>query len=88
MLDASVTTRQKPSQPGTRDTFRYAAGPVRAVDPQLKARALLALFCRDDVLERRMSAEMREILGIVSRAAKPYVGPTSRRSSRSSGWGH
>jgi len=36
---------------------------------QLKARALLAIFCRDAVLEARMSPEVREILGIAARTA-------------------
>ncbi len=83
MLDTPATTRPKFS-PRVPERIRYA-GPVRAVDPQLKARALLALFCRDDVLEQHMSPEMREILDIVSRgaAAKPYHGPASRHLPRS-----
>ena len=87
MLDTPATTRSKLSPPSL-ERIRYA-GPVSAIDPQLKARALLALFCRDDVLEQHMSPEMREILDIVSRgaAAKPYHGPTSRRTGRRA-WRH
>ena len=83
MLDTPATTRPQTSPVRVPERFR-SAGPVRAVDPQLKARALLALFCRDDVLEERMSPEVKEILDILSRtaAAKPYHGPVSRRSSR------
>jgi len=83
MLDTPATTRPRTPPCVARDHPRHS-GPVRAIDPQLKARALLALFCRDDVLEQRMSPEVKEILGILSRgaAAKPYHGPISRRSNR------
>ena len=68
MLATPAIARSKTSSIVARDRLRYA-GQVGPTAPQLTARALLALFCRDDVLEQRMSPEVREILGILSRSA-------------------
>ncbi len=67
-------------QSPTRSSRSPYTGTARAYGCQLKARALLARFCRDDVLEQKMRPEVRELLGIVARAAsaKPYFSPTRR----------
>jgi hypothetical protein len=85
MPDSATDTRAMYEQLGTPDLVRLLATPVRTYESQLKARALLAVFCRDDVLESHMSPDVREILGILARAVAAT--PLRRRGRAPMGGG-
>ncbi|HEX9461137.1 MAG TPA: hypothetical protein VGB82_00935 [Alphaproteobacteria bacterium] len=68
MLDSAANTRTRLTQIATPDAVRSPVPPARTFESQLKARALLAVFCRDDILEARMSPDVQEILEILARA--------------------
>jgi hypothetical protein len=64
------------AQDGIAGAVRSSPAPIRTFAAQLKARALLAVFCRDEILEARMGPEVQEILGILARAV---AAPPRRR---------
>lgn len=80
MLYTAADTHTSFEYLGTPDVVRSPAIPARTYESQLKARAMLAVFCRDDILEARMSPDVQEILGILARAVA--AGPSPRRRGR------
>lgn len=74
MPSAAANTSEAHLQLHTVDAVRSCPASARSYAAQLKARALLAVFCRDEILEARMSPEVQEIVAILARtvAAAPH----------------
>jgi hypothetical protein len=85
MLDTAADTHTRFEQLETPDVVRSFAAPARTFESQLKARALLAVFCRDEILEARMSPDVQEILGILARAVAARPSPRRRNRTPTGG---
>src|SRR5258708_38158442 len=68
MLQSAANTRTRLTQIATPDAVRPPVPPARTIESQLKARALLAVLCRDDILPAPMRPAVHESREIVARA--------------------